>query len=163
MPVVASHCGQAVWMRICLCARLSYAAIVAFVPRRSRAGSPYQRATRESCKPNFALEPLRFAFDVKTPKVTRILTFVVLMLTATITMPIASRAEPMRVLVLGVIDGESFNAIDQEDARHRYESKRSSHRLAANPAQPNRAPISTNLSRAMPCASMPTMAIARGV
>ena len=28
-------------------------------------------------------------------------------------------AEPMRVLVLGVIDGETFNAVDQEDAHHR--------------------------------------------
>jgi endonuclease YncB( thermonuclease family) len=99
--------------------RLSYAALMTFVPRRNRFRSPSSARNAEIMRAQRRAEPLRFAFDVKTSNVTRIITFVALMLTATITMPTASLAEPMRVLVLGVIDGESFNAIDQEDARHR--------------------------------------------
>jgi endonuclease YncB( thermonuclease family) len=42
-----------------------------------------------------------------------------LLLAVALVVPPASLAEPMRVLVLGVIDGETFSAIDQEAAHHR--------------------------------------------
>jgi endonuclease YncB( thermonuclease family) len=56
---------------------------------------------------------------LKTSEFRGTIVLLVLLLAGTLATPAASRAEPMRVLVLGVIDGQTFNAIDQEEAHHR--------------------------------------------